>query len=168
MNVRVCVPGFLLATTLWAGCSTTAIINTVPQGAKAWVRGEYRGLTPIEVKLEDGTYATATYVKLAKEGYRPTEVKLKPTWSPGFIILNVLLVLPTLGGSVYFCMLNCKTHDGEYSFPLEPASSKPPPPEPKIPLNGAAPMPPPKPPAAGTEDISRRSIPGSPWRLASR
>ena len=146
MTVRMLILGLLVPTVLWTGCSTTAVINTVPQGAKAWVRGEYRGRTPIEVNLEDGTYATATYVKLAKEGYRPTEVKLKPTWSPGFIILNVLLFLPTFGGSVYFCMLNCKTHDGEYSFPLEPMSTPPPPPEPKIPVSKAKPRSP-EPPA---------------------
>lgn len=153
MQTGLRAPGLLLVASLLGACSTTATINTVPQGAKVWVRGEYRGRTPIEVKLEDGTYASATYVKLAKKGFRPAEVKLKPTWSPGFLVLNVLLFLPTFGGSVYLCMLNCKTHDWNYSFPLEPASTPPPPPEPKIPPVRPAPKPS-EPPAAGVEDIS--------------
>lgn len=118
---------------LLGGCYTTATINTTPQGAKVFVKGQYRGRSPVEVELKDGTYASTSYIKLEKEGYKTTEVPVAPTWSPGFVILNTLLFLPTLGLSVYMCMLNCKTHSWDYTFVLEPAPQKKPPPPPPRP-----------------------------------
>ena len=123
----------VLAAGMLGGCYTTATINTEPQGAKVFVKGQYRGRSPVEVELKDGTYASTSYIKLVKEGYKPTEVPVKPTWSPGFIILNVLLFLPSLGTSVYLCMLNCKTHSWDYTFALEPAPQKKPAPPPTTP-----------------------------------
>ncbi len=142
-----------VAAALLGGCYTTATINTEPQGAKVFVKGKYRGRSPVEVSLKDGTYASTSYIKLEKEGYKTVEVPVKPTWSPGFVILNVLLFIPTLGLSYYFCLLNCKTHSWDYSFPLEPAPVSKPPPRPREP-------PPPTPPAppgdqpTGPQDIS--------------
>ncbi len=145
----------VLAAAMLGGCYTTATINTEPQGAKVWVKGKYRGRSPVEVELKDGTYASTSYIKLEKEGYKTTEVPVKPTWSPGFVILNVLLFLPTLGLSYYFCLLNCKTHSWDYSFPLEPAAApanRPPPVKQAPPPMKKAP--PPAPAPTGVQDIS--------------
>ena len=104
------------------------------------------------VSLAFPRQASTSYIKLEKEGYRTTEVPVKPTWSPGFVVLNVLLFIPTLGLSYYFCLLNCKTHSWDYTFPLEPAPQvKPaPPPAPR-----KKPAPPPDPRArSGPREIT--------------
>ena len=113
----------LLLTLILSACSTTSTIVTKPPGAKVNLSGRYLGRSPVEVKLTDGFVDDANYwVKVKKEGYKTQDFKLEQRWSPGYIILDVVLCIPTLGLGCYLVWLNGKTHQSEYVIPLEPIS----------------------------------------------
>ena len=115
-----------------SACSTTSMILTNPPGAKIYLSGRYLGLSPVEAELTDGFVDGANYwVKIKKEGYKTQDFKLRQRWSPGYIVLDILICLPTLGAGCYLVYLNGKTHDSEYVIPLEPTDpsrATPPPP----------------------------------------
>jgi hypothetical protein len=115
----------LMATLLFGsvGCSTMVTVNSQPQGAKLFVRGKYVGRTPVKVKMEDGLDSTANYhLELRKEGYKTAKANILPTWSGGFIALDAIFCLPTLGITCYLIYFNGKTHESEHTFPLEPGA----------------------------------------------
>jgi hypothetical protein len=117
--VLVVAAGAALMTT---GCSTMATIRTDPPGARVYLKGKYVGTAPVQVKLNDGLADdTHYYVRVEKEGYETQNGGLQQHWSVGGIIADVLLFVPTLGGSVYLGYFNAKRHEDEYVFPMPPA-----------------------------------------------
>jgi hypothetical protein len=108
------------------GCSTMATIRTDPPGARVYLKGKYIGTSPVQVKLKDGLAGDAHYyVKVEKEGYESQSGGLDQRWSVGGIVVDALLLLPTLGASVYLGYFNAKRHEDEYFFPLPPARPQP-------------------------------------------
>ena len=65
-----------LVAALAPGCSRTALITTVPSGARVTVDGQYLGTSPVELQHEPGT-RRPYYVTVEKEGYRTSEVILE-------------------------------------------------------------------------------------------
>lgn len=59
---------FLASTILFASCSSTTTINSVPNNAKVYLNGEYVGLTPY-THSDTKILGTTTQVRLEKEGY---------------------------------------------------------------------------------------------------
>jgi len=104
---------------LLTSCTTMATIRTQPPGARVYVNGRFVGRSPVQVELKDG-FAEGTYyrVKLQKERYEPQETKLEQHWSVGGIILDALLVLPTLTASIGLGYFNAIRHCDEYGFTL--------------------------------------------------
>lgn len=83
------LPLLLLAASLLAGCSTqrTLVVNSVPSGARVWVNGEDKGLTPIAVPfVHYGTFD----IRLEKKGYEAyaSEVRV-PTQIDGYPIIDL-------------------------------------------------------------------------------
>jgi hypothetical protein len=111
-----------LATVLsFSACATTSTITTQPPGAKVYVQGLYSGLSPLTLKLRDGFIDGSTYrVRVEKSGYKPQEAGLGQDYSAGGIVLDALLLFPTLFLSAYLCALNCQRHHDHYDFVLEP------------------------------------------------
>lgn len=158
MKKQSCETRWLLVSLVLAAsaCSTTSQIITNPPGAKVYLSGRYLGLSPVEARLTDGFVDGANYwVKVQKEGYKTQDFKLRQSWSPGYIVLDALICLPTLGLGCYLVYLNAKTHESEYVIPLEPLGpSRAPPATPAPPT--AAPAEPAKP----AEPVSRVTPPG--------
>jgi len=117
----------IMAFSLCAGCATTATIRTDPPGARVYLRGQYMGTSPVKVKLKDGFADDAGYhVKVEKEGYQTQSAGLQQDWSVGGIVTDILLLVPTLGNSIYIGYFNAKRHREEYFFPLPPARKQQP------------------------------------------
>lgn len=101
-------------------CTTTSTIRTSPPGAKVYLNNRYIGRTPVKVKLNDGFLDNAKYfVKIEKPGYETQQFPLEQTWRAGWIILDVLLLLPTLGISGYLIVVNGKRHKAKYHVVME-------------------------------------------------
>jgi hypothetical protein len=120
------------------GCTTTATIRTNPPGANLFFGGRYMGKTPVTVELKDGLEAAAgTSARLELEGYRTQNVLLGKEWSPGYIALDILACVPTLGLACYLIYFNGKTHDSEYDFLMLEERRRRPPPAPAPPAPAA-------------------------------
>jgi len=103
------------------GCSTVSTIRSNPPGARVYVNNRYVGTSPVKVKLNDGLLDGSDYVvKLVREGYETQTVSLAKNWSAGYLALDILLLLPTLGISGYFIVLNGQVHEDSYNFTLVP------------------------------------------------
>lgn len=116
-----------------SACTTTSTIRTRPPGARVFVNGAYVGESPVEVELPDGlqSFPAGTSAKLELDGYETQNVLLTKSWSVGYLLLDGLLLLPTLGLSGYFAVFNGKTHESEYEF-LMLKKRKPPVPAPAL------------------------------------
>jgi len=116
------------------GCSTMSTIRSDPPGAKVYVKGVYVGETPVTVKLKDGLDSANQYwVQIKKPGYKTFKVTLPKQWSAGYLILDALICLPTLGIGCYLVYFNGKSHYDRYFYVLERGSPVPPPPAPAAP-----------------------------------
>ncbi len=102
-------------------CTTTATIHTIPPGARVYIRGTYRGKSPVKVELKDGFDNALYYARLEKEGYATDEVRLQDHYSP-WIVLDAILLLPTLTLWRFVLQANGRRHQDEYWFRLRPAS----------------------------------------------
>jgi len=101
-------------------CTTTSTIRTSPPGAKVYLNNRYVGRTPVKVKLNDGFLDNANYfVKIEKPGYKTQQFPLEQTWRAGWIILDVLLLVPTLGISGDLILVNGKRHKAKYHVVME-------------------------------------------------
>jgi hypothetical protein len=87
----------------------------------------------VEVKLKDGLENPGgTSAKIELKGYRTQNVLLDKGWSAGYLILDALICIPTLGLGCYLIYFNGKTHEDEYHFMLleKPKEIKTPSPKP--------------------------------------
>jgi hypothetical protein len=110
-----------------SACSTMSTIRSDPPGAKVYMQGRYLGSTPVQVELKDGFIEGSDYfIKVQKEGYKTQEFKLAQRFSVGYIVLDALLCLPTLGLGCNLAYLNGQTHLSEYPVLLEPDGNKAP------------------------------------------
>jgi len=79
----------LAATVLVAGCSTqrTLVVNSDPQGARVWVNGEEKGVTPVAVPfVHYGTFD----VRLEKKGYEAYAAEVRvPSRIDGYPVIDL-------------------------------------------------------------------------------
>lgn len=138
------------------GCSTTTTINTRPQGAHLWVRDQYVGRSPQRVRLDDGPLAAnRVWVRAELEGHVPTFRRLEQDAAAGWIVLDTLLVIATVGLAAPVYVVNATAHRTEYLIDLMPLPLMAMPPavgtpwqEQTLPAEGVYPPPPPMPAAA--------------------
>lgn len=103
------------------GCSTTTTINTHPQGAHLWVRDQYVGRSPQRVRLDDGPLAAnRVWVRAELEGHVPTFRQLEQDPAAGWILLDTLLVVATVGLAAPVYVVNATAHRAEYLIELTP------------------------------------------------
>lgn len=101
-------------------CTTTTTIQSTPPGAKAYLNGRYLGTTPVKIILNDGFLPDAQYdLRLTLDCYRETNTRLSQNYNTGYLLLDVLLILPTFGGSIYLAALNGKSHQNTYNIFME-------------------------------------------------
>ncbi|NLT02305.1 MAG: PEGA domain-containing protein [Bacteroidales bacterium] len=68
-SVRL-VSVLLVVSLLVAGCSSTTLIQSKPNGAKVYMDGQYVGETPYS-HTDTRIVGSSTMIKLVKEGYKP-------------------------------------------------------------------------------------------------
>ncbi len=98
-----------------AGCASTTVIHSRPEGAKVYLDGMYVGTTPYthrDMKIVGAT----TPVELKKDGYEPFYTHLSKDEQPdvGAIIGGVFFLFPFLWTMEY---------QPEHTYELVPASA---------------------------------------------
>lgn len=99
------------------GCYTTTTINSDPSGLAVYHQGQYIGRTPVDLRVENGLENSAgSPVILKTNDGRKHSIMLRKSWSPGYLILDAILCIPTLGLACYLIYFNGKTYDWEYNL----------------------------------------------------
>jgi hypothetical protein len=84
-------------TSLLAGCTSTTVIHSRPEGAKVYLDNSYMGMTPYTQK-DSKIVGTQTPLRLTKDGYEPFETHLSKDEKPdvGAIVGGVFFLFPFL------------------------------------------------------------------------
>lgn len=87
----------LAVAVLFASCSSTTLIESVPNGAKLYLNGEYAGVTPYNY-TDTKIVGSTTMVRLEKEGYETLNAAFSRNESVdvGAIIGGLLVWVPFL------------------------------------------------------------------------
>jgi hypothetical protein len=86
----------LASSILFVSCSSTTRITSIPEGAKVYMDGEYKGVTPY-THSDNKVFFNETQMQLKKEGYREMNVVLKKDkFSVGPCIGGVFFLIPFL------------------------------------------------------------------------
>ncbi len=82
---------------LFASCSSSTLIQSEPSGAKLYMNGEYKGVTPFSY-TDTKIVGSTTEIRLEKEGYEPLYTMLSRNESAdvGAIIGGVFFLFPFL------------------------------------------------------------------------
>lgn len=82
---------------LFASCSSSTLIQSEPSGAKVYMNGEYKGVTPFPYS-DTKIVGSTTEIRLEKEGYEPLYTMLSRNESAdvGAIIGGVFFLFPFL------------------------------------------------------------------------
>ena len=82
---------------LFASCSSTTLIQSVPNGAKVYLNGEYAGVTPYS-HTDTKIVGSTTHVRLEKEGFETlnTAFSRSEEVDVGAIISGVFFWIPFL------------------------------------------------------------------------
>ena len=82
---------------LFASCSSTTLIQSVPNGAKVYLNGEYAGVTPYS-HTDTKIVGSTTMVRLEKEGYETmnTAFSRNEDADVGAIIGGIFFLFPFL------------------------------------------------------------------------
>ena len=82
---------------LFASCSSTTLIQSEPSGAKVYMNGEYKGVTPFSYS-DTKIVGSVTDIRLEKEGYETLHTLLSRNESAdvGAIIGGVFFLFPFL------------------------------------------------------------------------
>lgn len=105
----------LTMTSLVAGCSSTTVIHTKPEGARLYVDGLYVGITPYkytDMKL----VGSKTPLELKMDGYETLNTHLSKTEKPdiGAIVGGIFFTFPFLWTMEY---------QPDHMYELEPSIS---------------------------------------------
>ncbi|WP_151901340.1 PEGA domain-containing protein [Sulfurimonas hydrogeniphila] len=78
--------------TIFKGTSQAITIDSEPEGAKVYVDGQLRGITPLSINMKK-SLSTHTF-RVVKEGYSPVTRTLEKSYDP-VAILNIVWDLST-------------------------------------------------------------------------
>ena len=121
----------LLALMLFVvGCTSTTVIDTVPNGAKLYMNGMYMGVTPY-THSDSKIVGSSTQLKFEKEGFEPlvTVLKKDEKADVGAIIGGIFFLFPFLWTMEYDPMHTYELKLGGTSTPIQtneiqPSSTK--------------------------------------------
>lgn len=102
----------LAGTLLFGSCTSSTVINSQPAGAKLYMNGQYKGVTPYR-HSDTKIVGTTTDLRFEKEGYEPVQVPLvrNERVDGGAIVGGVFLLFPFLWTMQY---------DPEHTYELRP------------------------------------------------
>lgn len=85
LAIRIFICSILLI--FFSSCASTTIIHTSPEGAKVFINGKEKGVTPYRHKDRKAA-GSQTSIQLVKEGYEPsvTEIRRTGAIKPGAVI----------------------------------------------------------------------------------
>ena len=106
ISITLVISLFLLISscaTIFKGPSNNVDLNSNPQGAEVYVNGNYRGDTPIKLKLESKQTYT---LEFKKEGYKTKTITITNHVGVGWIVLDVIcglipVIIDAVTGSWY-------------------------------------------------------------------
>lgn len=106
-----------ILSSLVAGCSSTTVIHSRPEGAKVYLDNVYKGTTPY-TQTDMKVVGTKTPLRLTKEGYEPFETHLTKDEEPdiGAIVGGCFFLFPFLWTEGY---------QPEHTYDLTPLSASP-------------------------------------------
>jgi len=116
MNNTIKKTSVLLTMTLFiAGCSSTTVMHSRPEGAKLYMNGMFVGKTPYVYK-DTKIVGSATSVELKMDGYENLSTQISKDEKPdvGAIVGGVFFLFPFLWTMEY---------QPEHTYELVPASS---------------------------------------------
>lgn len=92
----------LLTILLHIGCASTTLINSVPEGAKVTIDGEYAGITPYSY-TDSKILGSSSIIELKKDGYKTKAVTIQKSDKPKIsaIIGGFFLLIPWLWALEY-------------------------------------------------------------------
>ena len=96
-SLRVRVSCALVAGVYLHACASATVIHSVPEGAKLYADGEYKGVTPYAYS-DTKIVGSTTQLRLVMEGYQEAVVSLQRNeqFSPGACFCGVLFFFPFL------------------------------------------------------------------------
>ena len=101
----------MVASILVAGCKSTTVIRSYPQGAKVYIDGVYQGNTPVQYS-DRKTSLSKTKLLIKKEGYQTKNITLKKDeLQPLNLITGFFIIVPLAWSLGY---------EKNYSYELEP------------------------------------------------
>lgn len=102
----------LLISTLLAGCSNTATIRSVPDGAKVDINGAFQGYTPLSYKHTCKTFGDDPTIALSKADYHTAQGTLDYEVSWFNVAADTVLFWPML-------FVNTSCLKDQYNFILD-------------------------------------------------
>jgi PEGA domain len=105
----------LTTTSLIAGCSSTTMIHSTPEGARLYIDGVYAGTTPYKYS-DMKIVGSKTPLELKMDGYQPIETHLSKSEKPD---------IGAIAGGVFFTFpfLWTMGYQAEHVYPLERVTS---------------------------------------------
>jgi hypothetical protein len=102
------------------GCSSTTVIDTVPNGAKLYMNGMYKGITPYTYS-DTKILGSTTQLKFEKEGFEPLVAVLKRDEKAdvGAIIGGIFFLFPFLWTMEYDPMHTFELRQGGATTPTQ-------------------------------------------------
>lgn len=112
------LPAFVAGTLLLGSCTSSTLISTRPAGAKLYVNGQYKGVTPYSYS-DTKIVGTTTDLRFEQDGYEPLQVPLvrNERADGGAIVGGIFLLFPFLWTMKY---------DPEHAYELRPLSGSQP------------------------------------------
>ena len=101
-SIRLHVTCAMAAGSLLHGCASMTVIHTVPEGAKVYADGEFKGQTPYSYS-DQKIVGSTTHLRLVKDGYQETNAALQRNeeFSVGACIGGALVLVPFLWSMNY-------------------------------------------------------------------
>ncbi len=89
------VMSFVILAASFLSCSSTTMIQTIPEGAKVYMNDEFRGVTPYR-HSDQAISGTSTYMTFRLEGYEDfnTVLSKNETVDVGAVIGGIFFLFP--------------------------------------------------------------------------
>jgi hypothetical protein len=111
--------GVIVLSVAVLSCAESTMVRSYPSGAKLYVNGTFRGLTPLGLTVPRSEFADEVRVRLEHDGYAPTEGMLRKRTCGGRIVGGVF----TLGIVLLFKRPTCFASPQDFALAPLPAQA---------------------------------------------
>jgi hypothetical protein len=116
MTIRHAVR-YLALSALLSGCAESTLVRSYPAGAKVFLNGDFKGITPIALTVPHAQFSAGTFrVRVEHEGYTSEERTLQTETCSGRVVGGVF----TLGILLIFKPPTCFVSPQDFALNAEP------------------------------------------------